>query len=112
MKDETMETHLYLVELWHEPGISPISNPRYRKMSERTHERMPALMAKRGIKMIGDYHLDPEHRAILIFEARSVEDVRDLLYESGFMGWCNGRIFPTTRLSEMHKLAVAQDIED
>jgi hypothetical protein len=46
--------------------------------------------------MFGDYHLDPEHRSIL--EARSVEDVRDLLYESGFMGWCDGRMFPTTPL--------------
>ena len=35
------------------------------------------------MKMIGAYHLDPEHRSILIFEAKSVEDVRDVLYESG-----------------------------
>ena len=107
-----MPLHKYLVELWHEPGISPLSNPTYRKMSQRTHEKLPGLMEKRGIKMIGDYHLDPEHRAILVFEARSVEDVRDLLYQSGFMGWCNGRIFPTTPLSQMHKWAVTQEIED
>ena len=55
------------------------------------------------------YHLDPEHRSILIFEAKTVEDVRDVLYESGFMHWCDGRIFPTTPLSEMHKWAVAQE---
>jgi hypothetical protein len=97
----------YLVELWHEPGITPFSNPTYAKMAQRTHERMPALLAKYGIEMTGDYHLDPEHRAILIFEARSVEDVRDLLYESGYMGWCNGRIFPTTPLSQMHRFAIS-----
>ena len=104
-----MATHRYLVELWHEPGISPLSNPTYRQMAQATHEKMPALMEKLGITMLGDYHLDPEHRAILIFEARSVEDVRDLLYQSGYMGWCNGRIFPTTKLSEMHKLAMTED---
>jgi len=37
---------------------------------------------------------DPR-RSILIWEAPSVEDVRDVLYESGFMHWCDGRIFPS-----------------
>ncbi len=106
-----MPVNKYLVELWHEPGISPLSNPTYRKMSQRTHEKMPAVMAKHKVAMVGDYHLDPEHRSILIFEAESVEAVRDVLYESGFMGWCDGRIYPTTPLSEMHKWAVAQEIE-
>jgi hypothetical protein len=105
-----MARNTYLVELWHEPGISPISNPRYRKLSQRTHEKLPSLMEKYGIVRLGDYHLDPEHRAILIFEAASVEDVRDLLYESGFMGWCDGRIYPTTPLSQMHLKAVAEEI--
>jgi len=99
----------YVVELWHEPGISPLSNASSRKMANRTHEKLPGLMEKRGMKMIGAYHLDPEHRSILIFEAKTVEDVRDVLYESGFMHWCDGRIFPTTPLSEMHKWAVAQE---
>jgi len=112
MEEDTMATHQYLVELWHEPGISPLSNPVYRKMSERTHAKTPAMCEKHGVKMIGAWHLDPEHRAILILEAQTVESVRDLLYESGYMGWCNGRIYPTTPLSEIHKLAVAQEIED
>jgi hypothetical protein len=106
-----MRMNKYLVELWHEPGISPLSNPTYRKLSQRTHEKMPAALEKYGVALIGDYHLDPEHRSILIMEARSVEDVRDLLYEVGFMGWCDGRIYPTTPLSEMHKWAVSQEIE-
>jgi hypothetical protein len=110
-EDETMPMNKYLVELWHEPGISPLSNPTYRRMSQKTHEKMPAMMEKYGARMIGDYHLDPEHRSILIFEAKSVEDVRDLLYAAGFMGWCDGRIYPTTPLSEMHKWAVSQEIE-
>jgi hypothetical protein len=111
-EDEAMATNTYLVELWHEPGISPLSNPRYRRMAQRTHEKLPALMEKHGIKMVADYHLDPEHRSILVFEASSVEDVRDLLYESGFMGWCDGRIFPTTPLSQMHRYAMAEDIAE
>ena len=102
-------TNKYVVELWHEPGISPLSNAAYRKLANCTHESIPGLMEPRGMKMIGAYHLDPEHRAILIFEANTVEDVRDVLYESGFMGWCNGRIFPTTPLADMHKWATEQE---
>src|SRR5690242_14029663 len=99
----------YVIELWHEPGISPLGNVAYRKMAERTHKALPSLMEKRGMKVIGAYHLDPEHRSILIWQAKTVEDVRDVLYESGFMHWCDGRIFPTTPLPEMHKWAVAQE---
>lgn len=104
-----MKINKYVVELWHEPGMSPLSNAASRRMANRTHELLPGLMEARGMTMIGAYHLDPEHRSILIFEAKTVEDVRDVLYESGFMHWCDGRIFPTTPLPEMHKWAAAQE---
>ncbi len=104
-----MKLNKYVIELWHEPSISPLGNAAYRKKASKTHEVLPGLMEKRGMKVIGAYHLDPEHRSILIWEAKTVEDVRDVLYESGFMHWCDGRIFPTTPLSEMHKWAVAQE---
>jgi hypothetical protein len=45
----------------------------------------------------------------LTIAAEGSADLRDLLYESGYMGWCDGRIFPTTPLSQMHKWAMAQD---
>lgn len=67
---------------------------------------MPRLMEEMNIKLIGDYPLDPEHRAIFIFEAPSVETVRDLLYESGLMHFNNGRIYPATRLSNMRDKAL------
>ena len=76
-----MKINKYVVELWHEPGMSPLSNPASRRMSNRTHEVLPGLMEKSEMKMIGAYHLDPEHRSILISEAQSVEDVRDVPYE-------------------------------
>ncbi len=99
----------YVIELWHDPGISPLSNPVYRDKANYTHKVLPDMLAARGIKVIGSWHLDPEHRSILIWEAPSVEDVRDVLYGSGFMHWCDGRIYPTTPLADMHKWAVAQD---
>lgn len=60
--------------------MSPLSNAGSRRMSNHTHQVLPGLMEARGMKMVGAYHLDPEHRSILIFEAKTVEDVRDVLY--------------------------------
>lgn len=96
----------YVVELWHEPSMSPLSNMSTREQASKAQALLPILMKQRGMKMVGSYHLDPEHRAILVFEAKSVEDVRDVLYECGYMHFCDGRIFPCTPLAEMHKWVV------
>ncbi len=98
----------YIAELYHDPQMSPLANAAVRKQAQRTGEALPGLMAEKDIRMIGDYHLDPEHRVILIFEAPSVETVRDLLYESGFMHFNNGRIYPASRLSEVRAKAMEQ----
>ncbi len=98
----------YIAELYHDPQMSPRANTAVREHAKRTAEALPRLMEEKDIEMIGDYHLDPEHRAILIFEAPSVETVRDLLYESGFMHFNNGRIYPASRLSEVRDRAMDQ----
>jgi hypothetical protein len=72
-----MKLNQYVIELWHEPGISPLGNAAYRARASKTHEILPGLMERRGMKVIGAYHLDPEHRAILIWEAKAVEDAPD-----------------------------------
>lgn len=93
-------THRYLAELYHDPGISPAANAAARRRARQTHEVLPQLMAEKGISLIGEYHLDPEHRAILIFDAPNIEAVRDLLVQSGFMQYCDGRIYPVSTLQE------------
>jgi hypothetical protein len=100
----------YVAELWHGPEMSPLSNPVARALANRVQERLPGLLAAKGIKKIADWHLDPEHRAFVVLEAPSAEAVRDLLYESGLMGYCDGRIYPARPLSEVHKWAAAQEI--
>ena len=98
----------YIAERYHDPQMSPWANAAVRKQAQRTGEALPGLMAEKDITMIGDYHLDPENREILIFEAPSVETVRDLLYESGFIHFNNGRIYPASRLSEVRAKATEQ----
>jgi muconolactone delta-isomerase len=90
----------YIAELYHDPHCSPLANAASRKKAREVRAALPALMKRRKVKLIGDWHLDPEHRAILIFEAPSVEAVRDVIYEAGYMHYCDGRIYPATPLSE------------
>ena len=39
----------YVVELWHEPGISPLSSMPHRKMANHTHSVMPKLIIVRSV---------------------------------------------------------------
>jgi hypothetical protein len=90
----------YLAELYHDPGISPAANAAARERARQTHQALPGLMAAKNVTMIAEYHLDPEHRAILIFDAPNIEAVRDVLVQSGFMQYCDGRIYPVSTLKE------------
>ncbi len=90
----------YLAELYHDPGISPAANAAARERARQTHAALPGLMAAKNVKLEAEYHLDPEHRAILIFEAPTIEAVRDVLVQSGFMQYCDGRIYPVSTLKE------------
>jgi hypothetical protein len=90
----------YLAELFHDPGISPMANAASRQRARETHELLPKLMAELGVSLVADYHLDPEHRALMVFDAPSIEAVRDVLVRSGFMQYCDGRIYPVSTLKE------------
>jgi hypothetical protein len=96
--------NLYIVELAHDPGISPLGNGAYRPVARETRALLPKLLAERGIKSLGMYHLDPGHRALLILEARSVEEVRDALYQAKLLHWCTGQIYPATPLNQMKNI--------
>jgi hypothetical protein len=104
MNSDKREMHTYVVEMWHEVLASPLGNS---KVHEFVHnvlrKRSPQLMKELGIRQIGDYHLDPEHRAIMVYRAPSVETLRDFLYRSGFCAYVNSRIYPSRPLSELAK---------
>ena len=96
----TEKLNTYIVELKHDPGTSRLGNESYRQVSSEANARLPVLMAERGMKVLGNYHLDPQHRVYLLIEARTVEDVRDVLYKSKFIHYCDGQIYPATELGE------------
>lgn len=93
----------YVVELYHDAGMSPLANAKVREHARSASEALHRLMAEKGVVLDGDYHLDPEHRLILICRADSVETVRDVLYESGMMHYNDGRIYPASTLKEVRE---------
>ena len=100
----TGKLNLYVVELSHEPGISPLGNGAYRPVAGESRKLLPKLMEERGIKNVGMYQLDPGHRAILICEAISIEVLRDVLYKAKLLHWNSGQIFPATPLNQMKNI--------
>ena len=104
MIGDKKDINTYVVEVWHEVQASPLGSSAARKFTAKhTYALLPKLMEEKNIKMIADYHLDPEHRAILVFESPNIEALRDLLYEAGYLHWCHARIYPTTPLVELDK---------
>ena len=102
MSIDEQAMHTYVVEMWHEVLASPLGNSKVREFGHNVlRTRAPKLMKELGIRQIGDYHLDPEHRAIMIYEAPSVEVLRDFLYRSGFCAYVNARIYPSRPLAEI-----------
>ena len=95
----------YLAELSHTPTECPLSNKISRDLAKKALASVPALGQKHNVRPIATYHLDPEHRGIVIVDAPSVEAVRDLLFEAGFMHFCDGRIYPVTSLDEFMERA-------
>ena len=105
MIGDKKDMNTYVVEIWHEVQASPLGSSAARKFTAKhTYALLPKLMEEKNIKMTADYHLDPEHRAILIFESPNIEALRDLMYEAGYLHWCHARIYPTTPLVELDKL--------
>jgi len=42
-------------------------------MADRSYAQLPTLTQKHNVKIVAGYHLDPEHRAMVVAEAPSIE---------------------------------------
>ena len=99
---EKKELNTYVVELWHEVRASGLGGLSTRKfVNEVILKAVPKLLEEKNIKQIAVYHLDPEHRVIAIFEAPSIEILRDFLYESGYMHIAHATIHIATPMDHI-----------
>ena len=76
----------------------------------KKHAVLPQFEEKanaKGVKVLLNIHLDPAHKALMLFEAPSAEVVRDLVYEGGFVQFTDMEFYMVTPVPEL--IAKAQN---
>jgi hypothetical protein len=59
------------------------------EIAKRAYEQLPFLCNKFNVKLLSDFHLDPNHKVFVLFEAHTEEALRDLITMVGFV-YCQG----------------------
>jgi sugar/nucleoside kinase (ribokinase family) len=62
-----------------------MTNKAVREFAKKTYRQVPKLAKQLNVKILMDIHLDPNHKAFMLFEAPNAEAVRDFLARAGFM---------------------------
>ncbi len=91
----------YGLTMTHPPNICPLANKASREAAVAGWKQIPSLAEKHSLKVLSFDHFDPEHFIIAMFEADSIEAVRDFAMEAGLMAWNNLKINPITPVSEL-----------
>ena len=91
----------YGLTMRHPPNICPLSNKASREIAVAGWKNIPSLSQKHKVKMISMDHFDPEHLIIGVFEAESIEAVRDLILEAGLMAWNELKLNPLTPVADL-----------
>ena len=61
----------YAVIQSHEADICPMTNKTVREFLMKTFPGNEALAKKLGVRVLSEIHLDPDHKAFMLFEAKS-----------------------------------------
>jgi len=78
-----------------------VSNEKVRRHALAVLPQLEEKAKAKGIEITVNVHLDPAHRALMIFDAPSAESVRDLVYEGGFMQFTEMEFFLITPIPEL-----------
>jgi len=89
----------------HEANGCPMTSKGAREAAMKAYGGMEAMLKKKGIKLVQDLHLDPNHLAFMLFDAPNAEAVRDLLLESGLGSFLDCNLHLVTPIPELLKRA-------
>jgi len=95
----------YAVIVSHPPDTCPLTNKAVRAFVKQAYEKLPELLKKNNTKLLLDIHLDPSHKAFMLFEAPSAEAVRDVLVFGGFTHFVDAELHLVSPISELLKHA-------
>ena len=89
----------------HPPEDCPMTNKVVRAFAQKAYAQLPDLLKKYNTKLLLDIHLDPSHKAFMLFEAPNAEAVRDVLVFGGFGYFLELEFHLVTPTSELLKHA-------
>ncbi len=87
----------------HPPNICPMTNKVSREAAKKAYAQLPALSKELNVKVLLDLHLDPGHKAFMLFEAPSAESVTNLIVRAGFSYFLDFEFYPVTAIAELLK---------
>lgn len=71
----------------HEANGCPLTSKAAREAAKRAYGALDGSLKQKDAKLLLDIHLDPSHKAFMLFEAPSAEAVRDIVAESGLISF-------------------------
>lgn len=80
-----------------------MTNAKVRKFALARLPKLPEMAAAKGIKIVLNIHLDPGHKAFMLFDSPNAEAVRDLIFESGLAHFTDSDFFLVTPIEELVK---------
>lgn len=95
----------YAVLLSHPPDDCPLTNLAVREFVKKNMPQLQNLARQTSIKILLFIHLDPSHKAFMLFEAPSAEAVRDLLYKGGLFHFGELEFHLVTSVDDLLKKA-------
>ena len=84
----------------HSPEMCPDSNARVREQIKEGIGKLEELGKKHHVKMVSTHILSPTHLSVSIYEADTIEYVRDFLNESGITQWNDIELYPSQTMQE------------
>lgn len=89
----------------HPPDNCPMTNKAVREFAKKMYAQVPKLAKKFNVKILMDIHLDPSHKAFMLFEAPNAEAVRDFLVIAGFTYFLDLEFYMVTPIDQLLKHA-------
>ena len=93
----------YTVIQSHPPDNCPMTNKAVREFFMKQSPKNPDLAKKLGVRVLEELHLDPDHKAFMLFDSPSAEAVRDYLNQGGYAHFSNFSFHLVTPVAEVLK---------
>lgn len=85
----------------HEANGCPMTSKGAREAAMKAYAALDELLKQKHVKLLSDLHLDPSHKAFMLFEAPSAEAVRDVLLHSGLGSFLDFDFHLVTPIGEL-----------